>query len=272
MKKFELTQETKELNGRTFFRIVALVDIPDLSVIRAHKGGWLESESCLSHRGDCWVKDDAMIEEGSIVNGNAVVSGNAYVGNKSSVSLYAIVSGDSQVLKSNINEEALIDGSARVENSSIFGRATIQGNARITNSRIASEVIVEGNACIQESTMLGLERSQIFGDAIIKDIVITSAKPVKDLCIDDNAKVENVTISGNRVFIRHDASIKNSTIDGNDIVLVDFATILNGATLRNNCTIGGCTIIKLDGWGNELRDITLDTDMEVTMENFHLLT
>ena len=271
MKKFELTEETKDYFGRIFFRIVALVDIPDLSVVRGHKGGWLESESCLSHQGDCWVKNDAMIEDGSTVSGDAVITGTAYVGNNSSVSGYAIVDGDARVLTSRIYEQALIDDSARVENSSILGRATIKGNAIVKDSRIDTEVIIDENASVQCSELLGLERSAISGQAKVENLTITSGNPVKDLYITGNSEVHDVTISGLRIEIKDDASISNSTIEGKDVRLFGFSRIEKGVALYDNCNIGGFTTITLDGWGNELDNITLDTDMKITMGNYHLL-
>lgn len=271
MKKFELKNETKEMNGRTFHRIVALVDIPDLSVLKGHNGGWLESEDCLSHRGNCWVKDDAMVEEGSNVTGNAVVAENAYIGNQSYISLDAIVDGHANISDSTINGKAFIGGSAHVRTSTIFGRVTIKGESAVKDCRISSEVMIDGSASIQDSELVGLERSEISGQAKVKKLTITSSNPVKDLYIHGNSEIDDVSISGLRIVIRDDASISRSTIDGKDIRLCGFSRIERGVTLFDNCIIGGFTTISLDGWGNVLKNISLDTDDKITMDNYHLL-
>lgn len=60
MKKFELTNEVMELGGKTLYRIKALRDIGD-SVQAGDLGGWIEKESNLSQKGECWVRDDAKV-------------------------------------------------------------------------------------------------------------------------------------------------------------------------------------------------------------------
>ena len=72
-KKYELTDETKEIGGITLHRIRALMDISRYGVRAGDIGGWIEAESNLPQYGDAWVSDDAR------VYGNAEVSGNAEV-------------------------------------------------------------------------------------------------------------------------------------------------------------------------------------------------
>lgn len=65
MKKYQLTDETLVVDGRTLHRIRALKSFGD--VIAGELGGWIESEKNLSHGGNAWVY------------GNAQVFGNARV-------------------------------------------------------------------------------------------------------------------------------------------------------------------------------------------------
>ncbi|WP_412058013.1 hypothetical protein [Bartonella sp. DGB2] len=58
-KKYELTQETREVNERTLYRIRALRDFGNVKA--GDKGGFVENERNLSHRGDCWVNDNACV-------------------------------------------------------------------------------------------------------------------------------------------------------------------------------------------------------------------
>ena len=101
MKKYKFTEETIYVDGRTLYRIEALKDFSDVK--KGNKGGFIENESNLSQRGDCWVYDDAM------VCGNAEVYDDAKV-----------------------FEDARIYGNARVlDNARVFDYAKVYGNARV---------------------------------------------------------------------------------------------------------------------------------------------
>ena len=89
--KYELTDETKNINGITLHRIRALRDIPSVGVKSGDLGGWIKEEHNLCQNGDAWVYGDAEVYDnarvfgdarvygGALVNGNAEVSGNAEV-------------------------------------------------------------------------------------------------------------------------------------------------------------------------------------------------
>ncbi len=71
MKKYELTNETIQIEGKKLYRIKALIDFGDVKA--GDLGGFIEKESNLSHLGSAWIYDDAK------VYGNAEVYGNAWV-------------------------------------------------------------------------------------------------------------------------------------------------------------------------------------------------
>jgi hypothetical protein len=77
IKKYELTAETIEINGRILHRIRALRDFSDVKA--GDIGGYIEKESNLSHDGDCWIYDDARVYGNARVFDNAQVYGNAQV-------------------------------------------------------------------------------------------------------------------------------------------------------------------------------------------------
>ena len=58
-KKYKLTNETIELNGKTLHRIKALKDFSNVK--KGSLGGFIESERNLSQEGDCWIYGDAMV-------------------------------------------------------------------------------------------------------------------------------------------------------------------------------------------------------------------
>ena len=77
MKKYELTDEKKQIAGRTLFRIRALRDFYDVKA--GDLGGWIESENNLSYSGDAWVSGDARVSDDAVVSGDAWVFGDARV-------------------------------------------------------------------------------------------------------------------------------------------------------------------------------------------------
>lgn len=74
-KKYRLTDETIEVNGRTLYRIEALKDFK--AVKAGDKGGFVESEKNLSISGDAWVYGNAKVYGYAKVYGDAEVSGDA---------------------------------------------------------------------------------------------------------------------------------------------------------------------------------------------------
>ena len=76
-KKYELTNETREFQGRVLHRIRALKDFG--SVRAGDLGGWVEKEGNLSQLGACWVYENALVCGKARVGGKAQVYGNAAI-------------------------------------------------------------------------------------------------------------------------------------------------------------------------------------------------
>jgi hypothetical protein len=64
-RKYELTDETKVIDGHILYRIRALKSLP--YVQRGALGGFVESEENLSQEGTCWVYDHAMVYQNAKV-------------------------------------------------------------------------------------------------------------------------------------------------------------------------------------------------------------
>ena len=77
MKKYELTEETFTVFGKTLYRIRAVRDFG--SVKTGEFGGYIEKEENLSHFGNAWISGDAWVYGDARVSGNARVFGNAWV-------------------------------------------------------------------------------------------------------------------------------------------------------------------------------------------------
>jgi len=72
-KKFELTETTISLNNITLYRIKALRDFADVKA--GDLGGYLETESNLSHEDNAWVYGDARVYGDAWVYDDARVYG-----------------------------------------------------------------------------------------------------------------------------------------------------------------------------------------------------
>ena len=144
-KKYKLTEETINVDGRTLYRIEALKDFD--VVEKGDKGGFIENESNLSQSGDCWVYGNAKVSDNAMVCGNAKVYGNARV------YCNALVCGNAQVYG-----HAIVRGNAEV-----YGHADICGDAQVYDeAKVYDNAEVSGNA-------------QVFGNTEIRgDAVITS--------------------------------------------------------------------------------------------------
>ena len=149
MKKYELTDETKDVDGHILHRIRALRDFGD--VYKGDLGGWIESESNLSQDGKCWVSwnaevygnakvfDDAWVSDNAWVSGNAWVYGDAWICENAEVSGNAKVFGDAWV-----SDNAWVSGNAEV-----FGDAWVSDNAWVSgNAEVYDVAEVYGDAHI----------------------------------------------------------------------------------------------------------------------------
>ena len=129
MKKYELTEETFTVFGKTLYRIRAVRDFG--SVKTGEFGGYIEKEENLSHFGNAWIYGDAW------VYGNARVFGNAWVYGDARVSENAWVYGDARVSENaRVFDNAWVYGNAKVYGDArVSGNARVYGNAEVFNTR-----------------------------------------------------------------------------------------------------------------------------------------
>ena len=122
MKKYKLTKDTIQILGKTLYRIKALKDFGNVKA--GDLGGYIESESNLSHAGNAWVYDNALVFGNARVYGNSVVCGNAQVFD------YARIYGDTKVYGNSV-----VYGNSRIfENARVFGNAVVSGDSELTKA------------------------------------------------------------------------------------------------------------------------------------------
>ena len=135
MKKYELTEETVTVYGKTLYRIRAVRDFG--SVKTGEFGGYIEKEENLSHfdnawvSGNAWVFDNARVYDNAWVCGDAKVYGDAWVSGNARVCGDAKVYGDAWVFdNARVYDNAWVCGDAKV-----YGDAWVSGNAEVFNTR-----------------------------------------------------------------------------------------------------------------------------------------
>lgn len=121
-RKYEiLPEEVSGPDGGSYCQIRALRDIPEINVGKSDLGGFVSSQTSLSHSGNSWVF------EGGYIGGNAIVEGDAIVGDG------AIVTGTAHV-KDNavICRGVVIDGNAIVGGDVVVRHGNISCGAAVT--------------------------------------------------------------------------------------------------------------------------------------------
>ena len=131
-KKYKLTKETKTINSVTLHRIQALRDFDNVK--KGELGGWIQSETNLSHEGDCWVYKDAWVYKNAQVFGDAWVYGKARISGSAQVYGDACVYQNAQVFENAlVYDNAWVFGSARVfGDAQVFGDAEVYWSARVS--------------------------------------------------------------------------------------------------------------------------------------------
>jgi bifunctional N-acetylglucosamine-1-phosphate-uridyltransferase/glucosamine-1-phosphate-acetyltransferase GlmU-like protein len=184
MRKYELTTETKSVDGRTLYRVRRLHD--------NYIGGFIESEKNLSHDGDCMVYDNSMVYDDAKVSGDAKVSDNSRVYDNSRVCDNSRVSDNSRVC-----------GYSRVcENSKASGNSMISGYSRICgNSTVSGNAMTSGYCVVcDNSTVSG--KSKVCGKAMVSgNAMVTGDVIISEFCNNFVFEEHIITITDNHMRI-----------------------------------------------------------------------
>ena len=131
-KKYILTDEIREFNGKILHRIQAVRDFDNVKT--GDLGGWIEKEENLSHGGNCWIAGNAKVYGNALVYDNALVNGYAQVYDNVQISGNALIQGNALV-----SGNALVHGNAQVyDNALVSGYAQVYDNAIICEEMLVS--------------------------------------------------------------------------------------------------------------------------------------
>ena len=143
---YELTDETIQYDGRTLYRIKALVDIPYHCVAAGDLGGFIEKVENL--QGNAWVSGNARVFDNAKVYGDAHVSDDARVFGNAEVYDTAMIFKDAWVF----------------ENAQVFGNAAVFGTALVFDDAwVFDEASVHGDASVCDDARVGGD-ARVFGD------------------------------------------------------------------------------------------------------------
>jgi len=159
-------------------RIKALKSFGDVK--EGEVGGFIDTESNLSHEGDCWVYDNAQVSDGARltdnatardncrIDGQAWIWGNAKISGDAVVDDYAQISGYAKIYESakvigdaKITDHAMVYEFAQVKGDAHIGEsAWIYGNAMVSGyAKVTGKAFVFGNAVVKKKMHVGDEES-----------------------------------------------------------------------------------------------------------------
>lgn len=159
-KKFRLTEETINHNGRTLYRIQALrsfrgVDAGDL-------GGFVEKEANLSqYDDDSWIFRNAKVYDKAHIYNDSRVYDNAEVFGRATIFHGAIcdnakVYGHSEICSGTVLDNAEVYGYAQIDGrSEINDNSKVFGHARVYHSYLQDDAVVYDYACVQGANICG---------------------------------------------------------------------------------------------------------------------
>ena len=185
MKKYELIDEyfyylDRKGNRVKVYQIRALRDIylkGKLIVKAGERGGFVESESNLSHEGSCWLFDKSRAIEQSMVRENAILRDNA------TVSGNAIIQGNA----------TMIDFSSLRQRATLMDEAIMSKNASLVEDSAAlGESVLTDDCCAGGSVLIN-GNSYIGGKAKLSG---------QDVCLTDCRILNNATINGKHVIMQ----------------------------------------------------------------------
>lgn len=227
MKKYEILKENfiVDKSGSVVFRIRALKEfcLSDGTVVKKGTiGGYIQSESNLSHFDSCWVSDNAVVCNNAIVCDKAIVKDEVRIRD-------CVYVGDNSVIEKNC---IICDKVSVLDNSFISGNVVIGGDTLIRKKSKIKGYVRIVDCEITNSTIT--EKAHIFGgsvgDSLITDTVkINGRVLVKKSNISNNAKIHG------DIFIEESTISDSVTIDSSTI----FFSIIKNSILRDNTRVSG---------------------------------
>ena len=151
--KYVITDVQKVIGQHIVSRVQATRSFGDVK--EGDLGGYIETESNLSHDGNCWVYDNAIVYDHACIERDAKVKDQATVSGQAVISDKAIVAGEARVFdRAMVYDSAKVLGMASVyNNAQVFGSAKVLGSAKVHDDAwVYGDFTIEGSANITSKT------------------------------------------------------------------------------------------------------------------------
>ena len=203
---------TYERDGVILHPIVALKNIGPVS--KGHIGGFVENESNLSQKGNCWIMPGSCVYGKSKVEDDAVVYGDAVNVVDSKISGDTCIFDNARVYNSIVDGDTFIRNNARVRNAYVHN-CTISDNARVLGSACrdtsVSNCFIEGDAVINiNKEKIDIENACFGYDEIITGNDDYAILEIKRFVFTVFGRVDNVVKVGIRDKYEHEELVVDS--------------------------------------------------------------
>ena len=146
-KKYEILMDkenTIEWKGHTLHRIRALRDFGDIK--KGDIGGFVENENNLSHKGNCWIYDDAKAMDDSIMYDNSRIYDKSELHDDSIMHNYTRMYDYSELHNNSImnddsamyDNSTMYDYSIMYDNSEMYNNSTLKNKTRLYGKLVSS--------------------------------------------------------------------------------------------------------------------------------------
>jgi carbonic anhydrase/acetyltransferase-like protein (isoleucine patch superfamily) len=206
----EVENPVKGEKAQKMYRIRALRDIPEHGVKKGDWGGYVQEAESLSHKGGCWVADQAQVIYNVRITGDVLVADHAIVDGEPGYMITLCddvqILGNAQVLArtghassndirelSCFNENFVAKDLAYIRNLALgTGDAVVGGHADIRGAReISGTSVVLDRAVIRRGAVVE-GNSTVGGDAVIEENEIVSSLAIGINSDDGNQRLMKI--------------------------------------------------------------------------------
>lgn len=203
----ELDNPVKGEKAQKMYRLRALRDIPEHGVKKGDWGGYVQEAESLSHRGSCWVADQAQVIYNVRITGDALIADHAVVDGEPGYMITVCddvrILGNAQILArvgketsddirelSCFNENFVAKDLAYICNLTLgTGDAVVGGHADIRGTReISGTSVVVDRAKVKRGAVIE-GNSTVGGDAVVEENELVSGIELGITADDGNRKI-----------------------------------------------------------------------------------
>lgn len=204
MKKYELTSEYVEFDGRKLYRIKALKSfyLCGLTVKAGALGGYIEKEENLSQEGNAWIHGNAYVYDNAYVRDNAYICEEAWIHGNAEIKNEAWIHGNAEIGgNAKVKDEAEVYGDAELYKRQKEAEAKLfeqEKDAAAIEARGQAEsraIQLKGEA-EAKAMDLKAEAMKKYGDAAITEMIVKILPDMAKAIAEPISSIDKVTVIG----------------------------------------------------------------------------